>query len=332
MTFLLLFLVLFIRLLRTLKERRRERLFAVWRPLLAQTISEIQLEGPRVREKDIGHFLYLWNYYHESVRGEAQEHLTRLAYLMGIERAALRLLQKGRISDRLLAVTTLGNLQAKLAWEELHRLAFSASPLLSLVSARAMIQIDRSSAVSLLVPLIASRSDWPDAKLVSILGEAGCEAIAGPLSEAAFSASPERGARLIKLIEANHCVAALPLVRARIQEGNLGDRLIAACLSLFGQLRDPIDVEIVRSYLRHPNWLVRLAAVTALGRVGTAEDEEKLIGLLSDTEWWVRHRAAEALANLPFLSRRRLAEIYAEQTNPDAKGVLAPFLAEAEAC
>jgi HEAT repeat protein len=71
-------------------------------------------------------------------------------------------------------------------------------------------------------------------------------------------------------------------------------------------LHDPDHLEIVRESCDHPVWFVRVQAVNALGRMGGPGDVDRLVALLTDPEWWVRFRAAEALLKLPFLKRDEL--------------------------
>jgi len=91
-------------------------------------------------------------------------------------------------------------------------------------------------------------------------------------------------------------------------------------------LAGPEDLPIVRGYLQHHNWCVRLHAVKALGRLGSVDDEENLISLLNDENWWVRFRSAEALANFSYMTMARLMDI---KTRVSTKGqeVLTPFSA-----
>ncbi len=102
---------------------------------------------------------------------------------------------------------------------------------------------------------------------------------------------------------------------------------LQACLPL---INDPADVTIVRACLSHPQWLVRVEAVAALGRVGTADDEAGLAALLSDPHWWVRYRAAHSLATLPASNVPQLQRLAAAQTNPFAHDILTEVIAERE--
>ncbi|MFN7107256.1 MAG: HEAT repeat domain-containing protein [Brevundimonas sp.] len=53
-------------------------------------------------------------------------------------------------------------------------------------------------------------------------------------------------------------------------------------------------------------WDVRAEACVAAGRIGSPSFAEPLACALSDREWWVRFRAAEALSAMGVLGRETL--------------------------
>jgi HEAT repeat protein len=63
-----------------------------------------------------------------------------------------------------------------------------------------------------------------------------------------------------------------------------------------------------------------------LGRLGSVDDEENLISLLNDENWWVRFRSAEALANFSYMTMARLMDIKT-RVSTKAQEVLTPFSA-----
>jgi HEAT repeat protein len=73
-----------------------------------------------------------------------------------------------------------------------------------------------------------------------------------------------------------------------------------------------------------------MLAAKALGRIGEQRDTEKLIQLLGDSQWWVRYRAAQALAKLPWINQESLERIQAEQTDRFAEDILEQVMAEGE--
>jgi HEAT repeat protein len=260
--------------------------------------------------------------------GEAKQRLNELARALGIDQTARRMLNTRRLPARLMAVVTLGNLEERSVWAELRNLAATDNAFLSLAAARALLQVNPTMAMSVMAPLIACREDWPRTKVVNILREVGAETFAVPLVHEIAIAPAANAARLIRYLEATRCVTALPMLRDCLQRRPENDEVTAASLRLFGRLQDPGDLDTLRGFVAHPTWFVRLAAIIAIGRMGTTQDESRLIERLSDEHWWVRYRAAEALAGLPYMSPERLCQIDAAQNDPRAKEILVPFLAQ----
>ena len=335
---LVLLLMLQVLLLRTwliVQNRRERRFLNVWQPLLLQSLESVPSEVPRIGRDNSFAFLHLWNYLHESLLDEAKERLNQTARLAGINRMASQMLKDGSVRERLMAIATIGQLRDQTDWEELQRIAASHHSLLSLTAAHAMIRIDARAAITLLTPLIGSRHDWPAARVAWMLKEAGADVISEPLACAALSAaldhtenkeSAEEATRLIRYLEAAHCESAIPVVR-RIIHITRDREVIIACLRVF---IDSEDLDTVRRFLNDPRWQIRVQAATALGRMGTEEDEARLIALLADEEWWVRYRAAQALCSLPSVTLAKARRIQMGQTNLFARDILEQAIAEQE--
>jgi HEAT repeat protein len=73
---------------------------------------------------------------------------------------------------------------------------------------------------------------------------------------------------------------------------------------------------------------VRAHAAACLGKAGMKEDEEKLVALLNDAEWWVRYRAAQAIVNMPFSSVERIHELMGALNDRYARDILTQAVAE----
>jgi HEAT repeat protein len=73
---------------------------------------------------------------------------------------------------------------------------------------------------------------------------------------------------------------------------------------------------------------VRLQAARALGHIGDASDLPRLQGMLCDSQWWVRYRAAQALSRLPGLDHEGMQRIRAAQNDRFACDVLDQVMAE----
>jgi HEAT repeat protein len=328
----LLFLwIVTLRVIRRSKDHRRRRVSDIWRPLFSECLLGVPETLPALDARDQVQFLYLWNHYYESIRGEAAVSLIKLARRMGTDRFAKQLLRARKLRRRLLAIVTLGHLGERSVWNELSALLDADNAFLSFVAAKALTQIDAQAAVSLLIPVISKRSDWSPLKVVAMFGNANADMAADTIARAACQASPDIAARLIRHLAVTRSARALPPLRTLLSGGTAPDNVTAACLFLFGQCSDPRDLTMVRSYVTHPTWYVRLQAASALGKMGLEVDEARLVALLSDDIWWVRYRAAEALSNLPSMTEEKMAVLCGTLPTVESQEALLRFIAQSNA-
>jgi hypothetical protein len=283
------------------RTSREQRFLEVWRPLLAAAIAGEAVTLPRLARGDETSFLKLWNHLQESLRGEAKQRLNELAIHCDMVQRSLVLLRKKELRLKLLSLNTLGHLLDRSAWNGILQLAYRPDPLLSLAAARALFQIDANAALDDLRNELLERDDWPTAQLAILLQEIGTASIFTLLADTAtrLAATPKvaelpKLKRLLQLLEVAPYQHVIPAIRSILTVAT-DDEIVAQCLKY---LREPVDLPFVRNNLSHPNWVVRLQAARALGRVGTKEDWPKLAALLSDPVWWVRYRTAQTLVEL----------------------------------
>ena len=321
--------ILFLRALLLLKERRYRELSAVWSPILLSDSVNTPGRFPYVKYADRFSFLILWNTLREIKEGDTERRkgMNRAAVATGLDRLARRLLAKRSIRKKLLAVVTLGQLGDKSQWEKLCQMAVSDHALLSLAAIQAMARIDHEAAVSIYVPLVVRRVDWPVAKVASILQEIGPDLVSKPLVDAVMQAPDEEMQRLIPYLETCHAAVALPAVRRILSEPH-DDKVIGPSLYVIGKFRDEEDLKLVRRYLAHPRWHVRANAAACLGKIGAKNDEEKLVALLTDPEWWVRYRAAQAIVDLSFSGMQRVHKLKDELKDRYARDILEQVIVE----
>jgi HEAT repeat protein len=324
-----------------LRERRRRKLLAVWQPILVNAVDIATSDLPRLSRRDLPEFLILWNHLQESLLDESKDHLNQIGEALSIQKSALRVLRRGNLRERLLAIVTLGQLRERAAWDQLLMIAQEEGALLSVVAARALVMIDATKAVPELIPLLLRRADWPASRVANMLQIAGADVISDQIANAALKSAHEESkrnangggkpatndsARLVRYLELAYNIAALPAART-IVELSQDPEVLAACLRL---LNSGEDLSVVRECLSHEDLCVRVQAAAALGRIGEANDEELLVPLLSDTEWWVRYRAAQSLSRLPHMRVPKLKTIQAAQADPFARDILTQVMAEVQ--
>lgn len=330
---LLMLVAVFVLRIRLLVRRRRERKYeAQWQPLLAECVFGVPDTLPKVPGGLRYHFLKIWNFHHESLVGNTRANLEKLAGAMHLEDVAREMMQKGDLRERLIAVMTLGHLGDRTQWHELRALVADPSPMLSMVAARALLDIDASATLPWLVTVMAAREDWPLSRVASMLKEAGPDRVTLPLISAAEAAVRAEGgerqvARLLRMMEVAH-TERVAAIAGRIAREVQDPELIASALRL---VQDPRDLDIVRARTGHEAWFVRANAIRVLGRIGDATDRPLLLDKLSDGHWWVRYRAARALLALPGTRIEDLEKIRGTLDDRYAADILTQAIAEARA-
>ena len=83
------------------------------------------------------------------------------------------------------------------------------------------------------------------------------------------------------------------LVLPHLTQGHINTRIDSA--RTLGQIHYELAYAHLLAGAADPRWEMRAVVATALGAFGAEQNEETLVKLLCDREWWVRYRAAESL-------------------------------------
>ena len=331
MTVLLFLWVVILRSRLLVQQRRHKAFLDQWRPLLTQVaLSEDQtgddrdLVMPELPKSSLMYFLNEWNVLHDVLRGSAGLRLNTVARQLGVDTAVWKLLNHGRLSDKLIAIATLGHLVESSAWDRIEELLHSHHTLISLMAAKALINIDADRAVPLILPLVTRREDWAAARVSSLLREAGPAATSRPLQQAILDGTPEEAAKLIGFLPTVHRSIAAKVVHEVLQR-TVDDRVTSVCLRVADS---PLELPQVRHLVNHPRWHIRMRAASVLGRIGYRQDKRLLERLLCDPEWWVRYRAAQALTGLPFIEQKELDRIRQRLDDRYARDMMDQVMAE----
>ena len=314
--------------LRLRQSMRQEAAFiTLWRPVLLETISEGTPKMPgALHGRDELYFLKLWNYLHESLKGPASDRLNALARQLHCDKTARNLLKKGHRTERLLALLTLGHLRDEASWDELALQATQSDGLASIYAARALVCIDPLKGTELMLPLMLTRQDWDITQIANFLGGAN-QAFWLHLSKNILQFDKQLWTRALLLAEALHLQLPLPSMQfILIHYGSVDTLVVAMRMASSLQL-----LPAARSFMHHPDWRVRVEAVRFMGQFGGVADLPLVQSLLQDEQWWVRYRAAEALADMPFFGTGKLRELRSQATDIQAMAMLDHVLAEREA-
>lgn len=321
---LLLLQALLIHIRLTVKEGIGRRFLERWRPIMMNALVEMPKSLPPLHLMDYEAFLNLWNHLQESLKGESRERLNEVARMAKVDDVAIKMLKRRSVGRKLTAIVSLGYLRDKGAWDKLLPLIDDDNPAVSLSAARSLMLIDAQAAVGIVIKRIARRKDWASFKVANILQEAGADIFSAPLCEAVLE-RPEP--RMIRLLSLSHYEVSRRVI-SLILDASIDEEVISACLHV---LRDPRDLALVRTELNHPSWFVRVQAAIALGKIGVEEDKKYLIRMLSDREWWVRYRAAQALSGLPSVTAEEIKRLQETHEDRYARDILQQVIAEGRA-
>jgi len=285
--------VLFLRRGTARRERRREAVFARWRPILFEWLVGGDPALPPLAARDVDTFLLLWNQIQDGVRGDARDRLVALADRLGGRALALARLGRSDALGRMLALRTLGYVGSAADYEAVARDLDDRRVYLCLAAARALVFIDGRAAPGDLLPRMVLRTDWPVALFATVLAGASSAELAARFQALQPQLSAEQLVRLLPLVSILEPAPADAILGGLLHAGGDPD-VIGAALK---RARSPGLAPLARRLCGHEAWTVRTQAAAALGRIGGPADRDALVALLSDRQWWVRYRAAEALTN-----------------------------------
>jgi hypothetical protein len=266
--------------------------------------------------------LKVWLYRTSLVEGPHKRTLIIHGKAAGLRRHVKHLLRSGKVPDELLALKAAALLKEPRLVKSMLPLLDSKNNVVSIFAAEAIALSSSSHAVQTVLPRILQQNAWSEKKVVEIL-----KAIVGDspaiteymVSQVLTPPSDAKAqAYVAKFLGSQPFELRAPYL-SRLLRKATDDKVLSACLD---GLREPASVELARQYLTHPRWHVRVHAIQAIGKLGSAQDEPALIKRLSDEQWWVRYRAAQALVSMPGTSGRTLLDLYAKLTDPYARDML----------
>jgi HEAT repeat protein len=319
--------LLWMRRARIRRERRAERFLEAWRPLVFGAALGEEVSPPPLAAADETTFLLLWNQVQGGLRGPPRAGLNQLARAVGGRAVALRRLRDGDALDRILALRTLGYLGKPADFDRVLAFLDDRRTPLCLAAARALAHIDPARATDAIWARIRSRPDWPLAQLATALEEADTSRLAQALADSARHLPAPELHRLLPLVALLDGPSRDAIVTTVLSSAADPDALAGALRHVRGAALLPRVADLAR----HPAWPVRTQAAAALGRIGGPGERPALVRMLSDREWWVRYRAAQALLSGRLGGREEIAALARELGDRFARDIVAHVLAETQA-
>lgn len=276
-----------------------------WYPVLAGVIvgDKPTVYAPLNRSEKLV-LLRLWNYWYQSVSGNAKIRLKQFVCEIGCTDVAIDLVQRGNRAEKLLSSISLGNLNEPSAWGHLKALVDTEDQIVSLHAARAMLQVDAVRAIKELLPMILGRAHWDMSVLTQILWLSRNH-FESEVIEHWGNLNMSQQIRTLKLC-AN---LGLPLTQDLMQQLLQADQpteILLAALRLLDRLQNPAHRQDVMRLFDHSSAAVRAEAVKAHRTLADLRDIETLVDMLHDSDVTTRHHAATTLSQPTSLGLQRL--------------------------
>ena len=250
-----------------------------------------------------------------------------MARALGLDTFALQLLEKGDDADRIVALTTLGQLADRRAFKSALALLRAPNGELSRAAGHCLLRLDPSSIDRVLVE-VRDREDWARPRVEQMLRELDNSRLDAALQRA-IAVSDDRGkSGLLGVVRCCSIEANRRICRDVLRTAG-NPEVVAAALRALGPVAQARDVLLARGYVEHPLAFVRLAAVRVLSTSATSSDRDIFERLLADGDYWVRLRAAEALVALNRGNSSAL-DVAQRHDDPLARAAVTAAIAEFE--
>jgi len=324
LTFAMAALVIVMRVHAVRAARRQAAALAKWRPLLVRAAAGEFGDPPRLRAAECLSVLLLWNQMQESLRGESHDRLNLLGERLGLYTLARRLELSRNLAARVLGHATLGHFANVSDWARLDQGMRELHTPASLAAARALLRIDAGAAAPQVLERYLAHDDWPSPRVGTLLRESPHEAIGACFVQRLLDGSLYERLRLLPLLRFAE-VPNIDSVLDRLVRSSREPQVLSIAMR---QLHGPAALADVRKLALHVDPLVRSAAAQALGRIGTDEDQDRLLQMMSDPNWWVRYRATQALLGMPRVGADDVVQLRRTVSDRYARDMLDHVMAE----
>ncbi|MGV1100826.1 HEAT repeat domain-containing protein [Thiovibrio sp. JS02] len=327
-TLLMVLRIISLRIKLQLGQRHQARFREIWLPIFTEISLQTPCKNavlPPLKPRDFLLFIHYWLGFQETHSGPGKFRLNALARRLKMQEYAHRLLQKRGIRHRLAAVVFLGHLRDRLSWPTLEKMLRHENTLLSILAARSLLEIDQDRALPLVFAELTTREDWPETRVALLLRSVLVpELLTSHLFDTLQTSSDSQAVKLLPYVAQMYNEEKNRILRILLERSR-SDRLTSRLLK---HIECSHELDLVRHYIGHERWHIRMQAMAALGRIGQRQDLPLLLQGLSDEQWWVRYRAAQALIRMPGMNREELRLIHDNLEDLFARSMLAQTMAE----
>ena len=291
------------------RQRHRKRVQEAWRIvfLTLKALGTAPAVVPKLPRRDVRELARYWIEHVNSVDGESRGHLITFASSIGLADKMRPYLKSRNPGHRVLAVCVAGWLSDVAAYPALRKALLSDNPTVAFTAAMALLRMDPTT-YRTDVFLRAGRGDWGAGFITRVLRELRQFDTTGEVWALLHTLGAKQGSLLMQSWAQVNDEAAIRYARTVLANPANEGWLLCGALRV---LKSPADSSLVRGYLAHNLWSVRLQAVNAIARFGLRQDVEGLESFMQEDNWWLQERALEAMEGHPQIPAEEAARITA---------------------
>lgn len=284
------------RLRRLRHQQHAEHLEAEWRRFCFQALLTDQLDHlPPLNQRDLYDVVEMWLQTFDRIRGvDAAKGLIRLGEWLDFASRLLPLLKSKSMDETLLATMALGLLKERRALPVIREYLDHSYPLLSLAAMKAYMDIAPEEGLPELMKRIDTPG-WPMGRVRQLMSSAPRQLQTQFLNVAAETLLPYQLPHLMELVFALAPSESSEIAKSCLRRCPEHALLIQTILK---HTSDPQFLSLARAGCQSTEPELRGESLLALGRLGGAEEQARLIHHLNNDIWLNQQAAAKSLITL----------------------------------
>jgi HEAT repeat protein len=315
---------------RILRQQTRKRIIEQYRTALFDWIGgETPPLDPPGRENEWRHLIALWNNLYEKVGQSEHDQLRKAADNLGLGEKAREFLDSNETDKRITAVITLGHLGDTDHLDRIEELTTSSVTILKMQSIKALTNLEPKRALTKIYDDLVDNPNQSHNYYMDFCRTIDPAQLTRVTLDRLGSVADETKPRLIPFLEFGKNKPVRTYLREQLNQVE-NPEILSACLKVLRKVGTPSDQILVAHHLSHSADFVRIQAARALGAIGNSEVVDELKQALSDSNWWVRCRAAESLVQLPTTNLDELKKLTAQLDDQDARQALQSAIDEVD--
>lgn len=330
----LLLLYVFVKRVRNDYELKYEQQFkSRWRPILFKYLSDEDIEPPQLSLSSQLILMQLWLNIRSQLSDDAFPRLNQFAWHAGFDRTILEILQyktwvadNKKVRQQILAINVARAMNSTRLRDGLVEASESSNLRVNVAATVALVTTEDSAAEFSIITTLLKFGLWTPyiiLKLSSIGGARILHLVSDQLDDL-----PSTLARnLFSLVELADDKSLLPLILDRLAKTD-DDEELALAIRALARIGGSYYKSRIIPFADKANPVLRINVASSLRNIGDKDDMPLLINMLSDSNWWVRYRAAQALVRIHLSTENNIDKLLEQTTDTFGKDTLKQAFAE----